>query len=330
MRTRARITDTPAGAAAAVAHLAAETRYYLGLTPRQLPSKYLYDALGSALFEAITCLPWYPLRRAEERLLRAHAAEVFRLADPVGTIAELGPGRGDKLLTVLDAAGRMRTAVDVRLIDVSAAALTRAAQALHAVTAARVRTYEETYEAGLDRLDGDNRGAGRMLLFFLGSNIGNFDPPGAEALLWRVKGALGRTGALLLGTDLVKPMRDLLLAYDDPLGVTAAFNRNLLVRLNRELDADFDIDAFAHRAIWNAEASRIEMHLVSRRPQRIRVGAAGFEFSLAHGEAIWTESSYKFRSVDVVALLKRAGFRVARQWIDVRDQFALTLAEPEG
>ena len=166
-----------------------------------------------------------------------------------------------------------------------------------------------------------------MLALFLGSNIGNFDPPGADAFLRGIRSALVRSDVFLIGADLVKPERDLLLAYDDPLGVTAAFNRNLLVRINRELGGDCDVEAFSHRAIWNAAESRVEMHLVSRRCQRVRIPAAHLEFELADGESIWTESSYKYRPEDVARMLERAGFRLMEQWIDAEDAFALTLVE---
>ena len=139
--------------------------------------------------------------------------------------------------------------------------------------------------------------------------------------------ALNAGDGLLLGADLVKPERELLLAYDDPLGVTAAFNRNLLVRVNRELGADFDLDAFEHRAIWNPAESRVEMHLVTTRVQRVRVAASGLDITLEAGEAIWTESSYKYRAAEIVAMLARAGFRAIDQWIDEPDGFALTLVD---
>lgn len=326
------MSEPQAIAAAAVditAQFAADVRHYLSLVPRQLPSKYLYDPLGSALFEAITRLPWYPLQRAEARLLEAHARDIFRAAGAVGTLVELGPGSGEKLLTLMTAGGCDRAPLDVRLIDISPAALARATQTLHARTAARITAYEGTYEAGLERFAAERNGGGRALMMFLGSNIGNFDPPGAEAFLRNVRAALGRADALLLGTDLVKPEPTLLLAYDDPLGVTAAFNRNLLVRINRELQGDFDVEAFAHRARWSADASRIEMHLVSRRPQRVRIARARYELAMAEGEWIWTESSYKYRPAGVGALLERTGFRAISQWLDTRDEFALTLAEAE-
>jgi uncharacterized SAM-dependent methyltransferase len=159
---------------------------------------------------------------------------------------------------------------------------------------------------------------------FLGSNIGNFDPPAADAFLRGVRDALGAGGALLLGTDLVKPEADLLLAYDDPLGVTAAFNLNLLVHVNRELGGDFDVRQFEHRAIWNPRESRVEMHLVSRSRQRVRIRESGSDITLETGESIWTESSYKYRADGLGPLLARAGFRVAGLWEEAG--FALTLA----
>ena len=163
----------------------------------------------------------------------------------------------------------------VHLVDVSPAALDKAtARARRAARSLTVVAHQATYEAGLSAIRRSADAAGRTLVVFLGSNIGNFDPPGADAFLRGVRAALGPGDALLLGTDLVKPEPELLLAYDDPLGVTAAFNRNLLVRVNRELGGDFDVKRFAHRAVWNAAASRVEMHLVSQRRQRVRVRAS--------------------------------------------------------
>jgi len=169
--------------------------------------------------------------------------------------------------------------------------------------------------------------AGRALALFLGSNIGNFDPPGANEFLIKLRASMVRGDTLLLGTDLVKPEREVLLAYDDPLGVTAAFNRNLLVRINRELGADFDVEAFAHRAVWNAAASRVEMHLVAARAQQVRIPGASLEVAFEQGETIWTESSYKFEPEAVVRMLEAAGFRRIDRWIDAAAGFALTLAD---
>ena len=166
-----------------------------------------------------------------------------------------------------------------------------------------------------------------LLLCHCRRNIGNFDSPGRDAFLGSVRSALDTGDDFLLGVDLVKPAPDLLLAYDDPLGVTAAFNLNLLARINRELQGDFDLDGFSHRAIWNEERSRIEMHLHSDRRQRIAVRGADLTFVMEPGETIWTEGSYKYLPPDIVSMLERSGFSVRAQWIDAVDRFALTLAE---
>jgi uncharacterized SAM-dependent methyltransferase len=195
---------------------------------------------------------------------------------------------------------------------------------LSRLEATTVITHPARYEEGLARIASRPRAGGRALVLFLGSNIGNFDPPGAAAFLRGIRSSLTDGDALLLGTDLVKSEREIVLAYDDPLGVTAAFNRNLLVRINRELDGDFDLDAFTHRAVWNAEESRVEMHLVCIRPQRVTIRAARLDFTMEKGESIWTESSYKYRPDGARAMLERARLAVVEQWID--GGFALTLA----
>jgi L-histidine Nalpha-methyltransferase len=324
------VTDRAAlgvGAVESTETFAADVRYYLSLTPRQLPSKYLYDALGSALFEAITHLPWYPLKRAEMRLLEAHAGDVFRAASPLGTIVELGPGSGDKLARLIETGGPLDVPLDVRLIDVSSSALDVAGRRIAAVGGVEVTAYRHNYDAGLERLRLERRRSGRALVAFLGSNIGNFDPPGGAALLRAIRAALVPSDTLLIGTDLVKREHDLIRAYDDPLGVTAAFNLNLLVRINRELHGNFDVGGFRHRAVWNREVSRVEMHLVSIGAKRVQIQRAGVDVEIAKNDSIWTESSYKYRPTGVIRLLEQAGFRVVGQWIDAADAFALTLAE---
>ncbi len=248
-----------------------DVAFWLTQTPRQLPSRYLYDELGSSLFEAICRLPWYRVARTEQSLLNTYAGAIFSRLPPITTVVELGPGSGEKLLTLM-AAGPGRD-ITIHLVDVSRAALDTAVTALAAQSSLAVVPHHATYEAGLSAIGRSSGAAGQTLVVFLGSNIGNFNPPGTGALLRSVRAALGDGGALLLGTDLVKPEPELLLAYDDPLGVTAAFNLNLLVRVNRELDGDFDVKEFSHRAIWNAPASRVEMHLVSRSRQRVQVRA---------------------------------------------------------
>jgi dimethylhistidine N-methyltransferase len=306
------------------ASFADDLGYYLTLQPRQLPSRYFYDALGSALFEAICQLPWYPVTRAEKGLLERYSSDIVGHLDPLSTLIELGSGSGEKLGLLIDAGRISQARLTVHLVDVSPTALAAAADALSRLDATTVIMHRAPYEEGLARIASRPRGGGRALVLFLGSNIGNFDPPGAAAFLRGIRSSLTAGDALLLGTDLVKSERELLLAYDDPLGVTAAFNRNLLVRINRELDGDFDLDGFAHRAIWNADQSRVEMHLVCRRTQHVTVRAAGFDFTMAEGESIWTESSYKYRPDDARAMLVRSGFEVVDQWID--GGFALTLA----
>lgn len=324
MSTRHSASPPIAPDATPIADFVSAVQYYLALRPRQLPSRYLYDALGSALFEAICRLPWYGITRAESRLLSAHGADVFSHLTPLSRIVELGSGSGDKMRLLLDAAAD-RPPLDVHLVDLSASALDASRQALASLDGVAVSTHRARYESGLiDAVNG--RASGRTLVLFLGSNIGNYDPPGAAALLRSVRAALRAGDGLLLGTDLVKPERDLLLAYDDPLGVTAAFDRNLLVRINRELAGTFDIDRFAHRAIWNAGESHVEMHLVADTPQDVTIAQARLHLRFERGESIWTESSYKYQPERIGAMLETAGFAAAGQWIDDRDRFALTLA----
>lgn len=322
----ARVSSRMAAIETSTSQFAQDVRYYLSLTPRQLPSRYLYDPLGSALFDAICRLPWYRLTRAESRLLTEHAGSIFSALRPLTRIVELGSGTGEKLATLLQNGRDAFAGVQLHLIDVSAPALDEASRALSAFDGVTVVTHQAPYEVGLEEFRHDVRAAGHTLAMFLGSNIGNFDPAGRDALLCRIRGTLDRGDALLIGADLVKPPHELLVAYDDPLQVTAAFNRNLLVRINRELGADFDLDAYRHQAMWNEEASRIEMHLVAIRGQKVNVPAAGLAIELQAGETIWTESSYKFRPDAVVAMLERNGFRLRAQWIDSPAQFALTLA----
>jgi L-histidine N-alpha-methyltransferase len=309
-------------ARADLGQFAEDVAYYLSLTPRQLPSRYLYDDLGSALFEAICWLPWYPIARVERELLRLHAHEIFARVNDLSTLVELGPGNGEKLMTLLGA--ERPHPLDVHLVDVSVHALDAASRSLSAHVDLAVVSHRATYEVGLAEAVRERRSGGRALVLFLGSNIGNFDPPGVAAFLLGVRAALSPGDALLLGVDLVKPADELLLAYDDPLGVTSAFNKNLLVRANRELGADFDVDGFTHRAAWTPGHSRIEMHLVSVRPQNVHVPEARLDITFEEGETIWTESSYKYRRADVEPLLARAGFAVLDQW--AADGFALTLA----
>jgi dimethylhistidine N-methyltransferase len=305
---------------------AADVRRDLGLEPKQLQSKYLYDALGSSLFDAICRLPWYRITRAESRLLSLHGdAIVTPIADNDGTIVELGCGSGEKLVVLAEALQARGGSARVHLIDISSQALEQTEQRLGRLHHFSVVGHQSTYEVGLRRAVAQRRGEGPMLVLLLGSNLGNFDTPAAAAFLDRIRRALAPEDLLLLGADLVKSEAALLLAYDDPLGVTAAFNRNLLVRINRELGADFDLSAFAHRAAWNADQQRIEMHLVSLAEQVVRIPAASTTVKFAINEWIWTESSYKYTPDQIVDMGAEANFATRDQWVDEDARFALTL-----
>jgi len=314
------------------ADFAADVRRDLALAPKQLQSKYLYDALGSSLFEAICRLPWYRITRAERRLLDRHApAIVARLSGPPTDVAsgsgplivELGYGSGEKIVILAEALQAAERRGRVHLIDISSQALEQSERTLGRLCHISVVGHRETYEVGLRRAASQRDPDSPVLVLLLGSNIGNFDAPAAQAFLHAIRGALRPGDALLLGADLIKPEPELRLAYDDPLGVTAAFNRNLLVRLNRELGATFDLDAFRHVAAWNAAERRVEMHLESLRDQHVRIEDWTVRF--AAGERIWTESSYKYEPEQIVWLGAEAGFGVTEQWIDEDARFALTL-----
>lgn len=305
-----------------VSAFAEDVRRYLQLSPRQLPSMYLYDALGSALFDAICELPWYAITRSEMRLLERHRTEIFAQLPTLARLVELGPGDGRKLKTLVEGTSEPLIA---HLVDVSAGALQRAAHTLSDALNLSVVTHQAPFEDGLDAiLRADS--ADRTLVLFLGSNIGNFDQRGSAALLSRIAASLAPGDAFLIGADLVKSERDLQLAYDDPLGVSAAFNLNVLLRINREMGGNFDLRAFRHRAIWNAASSRMDMFLVSTREQRIRIEGVDLEFELRKDEAIWTESSYKYTPDALITQLEHSGFESMAQWIDHDAGFALTLA----
>ena len=297
----------------------------LALTPKQIQSKYLYDALGSSLFESICRLPWYRITRAESRLLARWASEmVGPLEDPV-TLLELGSGSGEKVALLAEALRTRRRRVAIHLVDISPTALELSERTLGALEHVSVVGYRATYEEGLRRAARERPATGGLLVLFLGSNIGNFDPPAANEFLGEIRQALRPGDALLLGTDLVKPVEELLLAYDDPLGVTAAFNKNVLVRMNRELEANFVLKAFEHRAVWNPVERRIEMHLVSVRPQTVSIPRSGVDVPFEDGESIWTESSYQYESDEIVEVVSDAGFRSHAEWTDPDARFALTL-----
>jgi dimethylhistidine N-methyltransferase len=301
-------------------------RHYLSQTPRQLPSRALYDTLGSALFDAICELPWYPLTRAERRLIQRHRDAMFRDASFPTRIVELGPGNGSKLDLLLGEGTMAHHVRRIDLIDVSTSALRDATRRLQENRTVHIVSHQMAYEDGLRAITAHPAGQGRTMVLFLGSNIGNFDPPGASAFLQRIGESLQTDDSVLIGVDLVKPEHHLLLAYDDPLGVTAAFNKNLLLHLNEALGASFDVAAFAHRASWNAQAGRVEMHLVSQVDQYMEIPLVGLCVTLRRGEAIWTESSYKYTPEAFDGLLNSAGLSAQARWLDEEGQFLLVRA----
>jgi dimethylhistidine N-methyltransferase len=283
-------------------------------TQKWLPAKALYDEVGSALFDAITTLPEYGLTRADLRLLAEAAPEIARYSG-AETVIELGSGSGTKTRVLL-------TAFDGNVtycpIDVSAAALERCRTELSEF---HVRPVQAEFLPGLLQAAAHRNGA-PVLLAFLGSNLGNFERREIPGFLRQIRAELERGDLFLIGVDLIKPVDQLLLAYDDPAGVTAAFNRNLLARLNRQFGADFDVRCFDHEARWNLEERRIEMHLRSRTDQRVRVGALNLRLRIAAGETIWTESSHKFEVAEMLAVAGSAGFDALTHWTDEEWPFA--------
>lgn len=304
---------------------AAEVRASLSLPgQKELPSKYFYDELGSALFEAITRLPEYGLTRASERLLQAHAEEmVAELHSPL--VAELGCGTGKRTRSLLEALAR-RLPVTYCPIEISAAALARCELEIGQVRGVSVVGYEQPYLDGLGSvLQPDRSPQTRALVLFLGSSVGNFDRPAAEEFLRQLRALMRPGDALLLETDLIKPAEQLLAAYDDPIGLTAAFNLNILARLNRELGADFQLAQFEHLARFNPQQNRIEMHLRSKIDQRVRIAAADLEIDFQAGETIWTENSHKYRLEELDAMACRTGFTPRARWLDEQWPFAQNL-----
>lgn len=292
---------------------------------RELPSMYLYDEVGTALFEAITLVPEYGLTRAEERLLRRHAADMLDHLPPPIAVVELGSGSGRKTRWILEALAE-REPIAYFPIDISATALAKCHQELGSLSSAiSMVGLEKSYLEGLQDVAARRRPDQVLLVLFLGSTIGNFDPPAAERFLRDIRRYLKVGDALLLGTDLEKPVEAMVLAYNDPAGVTAAFNLNLLARINRELDGDFLLRHFEHHIRYHKTARRIEMHLRSKRRQAVSVKAADFSCVLKPGETIWTEACHKFRFDEIPGTARRAGFACETQWFDREGMFAENL-----
>ena len=291
---------------------------------KELASKYLYDEVGSRLFDVISLLPEYGLTRADERLLRRYAPDIVERLPGNTAVAELGSGCGSKTRSILEAFGR-RSNTSYFPIEISRTALAMCHRELADIDSISIVGFEREYLDGLREVAARRRTDQRILVLFLGSTIGNFDHPADLTFLKEIHAILNPGDALLLGTDLEKPVDQLIRAYDDSLGVTAAFNRNLLARVNRELHADFVLDGFRHEARFNPQARSIEMHLQATRDQRVTIAKAGFSIVIHKGESIWTESSHKYSLAEVEALARNAGFRTDAQWVDGEWGFAETL-----
>ncbi|MGI4861433.1 MAG: L-histidine N(alpha)-methyltransferase [Janthinobacterium lividum] len=326
----------------ALAAFAADVRTGLSTGGQKfLSSSYLYDEVGSALFEVITALPEYGVTRAEERVLArhgAHIAQAFRaaVASTGGTmpaparpapvrVIELGSGTGRKTRLILEALARDGAPVTYCPIDISGSALAQCCRAMASIDGVRVEPFESDYLPGLAAASAARRAGEATMVLFLGSTIGNFPRPAAADFLLAIRAALRAGDALLLGADLLKPVDELLRAYDDPIGVTAAFNLNLLARINRELGAAIAIDGFVHEARFNAEARSVEMHLRAVRAQNVVIPAADVSAAFQPGETIWTESSHKYLADDIAQMGQEANFELSAQWVDEIWPFAETL-----
>jgi L-histidine Nalpha-methyltransferase len=295
----------------------------LSAPQKKIAPQYFYDDLGSALFEAITLLPEYGLTRADERLLHIHAADIAREVGWIGTVAELGSGTGKKTRRVLEALSAENGFSVYRPIDVSSAALSACSRALAGI--GDVEPVRADWLDGLTSIARHRHPREPLLLLFLGSSVGNLDRECMVDFLKQLRSHLLVGDFLLLGADLVKDVDLMLAAYDDPTGVTAAFNLNLLARINRELDAGFDLRAFRHQVRWEAEARRIEMHLLSACDQTVYVGVLETAFPFQAGETIWTESSHKFTVNELNAYAQASRFVPMQTWVDKEWPFAETL-----
>jgi len=314
-------TGPSAGDPGLTREFACDVRAGLAKPQKELHSKYLYDELGSSLFEAITHLPEYGLTRADERLLRQYSGAIAALLPTRVAVIELGSGVGQKTRHLLQALGG--NSPRYYPIDVSADALTRCERDLCDI--AEVHPLVQSYLDGMARATAQRQAGETFLVLFLGSTIGNFERPCALEFLRDLRRGLLPGDALLIGADLVKEPDRMLAAYDDPTGVTGAFNLNLLGRINRELGGDFQLRQFEHQARWDEQHRRIEMHLRSRLNQTAFIAEADLSVTFHAGETIWTESSHKFQLPELNAMAEQAGFRVEYQWIDRDWPFAENL-----
>jgi L-histidine N-alpha-methyltransferase len=321
------------GGVVAADDFAGDVRRGLAAARKSLPPKYFYDELGSQLFEAICLLPEYYLTRAEAEIFARRSAEIVARASANArvTLFELGSGSATKTRRIVEALLAVQRELTYVSVDISPAALETGAQALlREFEGLNVSAYASDYDAALPLLSGELREGERALVLFLGSNIGNFDREGAREFLKKVRRVLRAGDCLLLGADLKKDRAVLEAAYDDALGVTAAFNLNLLARINRELRADFRVRDFRHVALYDEREGRVEMHLESTRSQTVNVGALGLSVDFREGERIHTENSYKYDTGGLSALADETGFERAETWLDSAERFSSNLFVARG
>ncbi len=308
---------------------AEDVRRGLGAARKSLPPKYFYDQLGSHLFDAICLLPEYYLTRAEDEIFARHAREIVSAARAGAeriTLFELGSGSATKTRRIIEALLAEQKSLTYVPVDISPAALEASAHALLGDYAGlSVEAYAADYDTALPRLGARLEDESRALVLFLGSNVGNFDRAEARDFLRRLRGVLRAGDLVLLGADLKKEPGVLEAAYDDPLGVTAAFNLNLLARINRELAADFRLRAFRHVALYEEGEGRVEMHLESTREQAVHVGALGLRLDFRAGERVHTENSYKYSLDELSALAADTGFEREQTWLDPAGRFSSNL-----
>lgn len=300
----------------------------LGGRPKSLPCRFFYDDEGSRLFEEICLLPEYYPTRTEGEILARNAGEIVEAVGEGAALAELGSGSSAKTRTLIEAFLSRQEALHYAPVDISAGFLEETARRLlDRYEGLSVTAIAAEYREALPHLPPHD---GPRLVLFLGSNVGNLEESEAASLLGAVAATLAPRDRLLVGFDRLKEPEILERAYDDAAGVTARFNRNLLARANRELGAGFDLDAFDHAAPFVAERSRVEMRLVSRKRQEVRVAALGRSYSFAEGEAIHTESCHKYALADVDRIAHAASIRVDRLWSDPREWFTVALLAPNG
>jgi L-histidine N-alpha-methyltransferase len=304
--------------------IALDVREGLTAMPKHLPAKLFYDEIGSLLFERITELPEYYLTRTERAILERYAADILEQAGPALTLVELGAGTATKTRILIEELIGRQSRTLFYPIDVSSSALDEAVKQLsQQFPALRVNPIVADYTGGVQAL---NRISGRKLVLYIGSSIGNFEVHQAIRLLRRIRQSLRSGDALLLGADFAKSPKILVPAYDDAQGVTAQFNKNILARINRELDADFDLDTFRHIAQWNRRCSRMEIYLESLVEQSVFIPGIDLDVKFKAGERIHTENSYKYTDAMIESILNESGFTLEHTWCDRKKWFGVHLA----